>query len=90
MKTQRVTLLVSQEDKRRFKSLAEDRGLSTSELVRQAVNAYDVSSIGETRELAALTKELRAAIPAMRKSLRGAIASADRALANIEQRQAKR
>jgi len=90
MKTQRVTLLVSQEDKRRFKSLAEDRGMSTSELVRQAVNAYDVSSIDETRELAALTKELRSAIPAMRKSLRSAIASADRALSNIQQRRAKR
>ena len=40
MKTQRVTLLVSQEDKQRFKSLAEDRGLSVSEFVRQAV-AFD-------------------------------------------------
>jgi len=65
MKTQRVTLLVSQEDKQRFKSLAEDRGLSTSELVRQAVDAYGVSSINETRELAALTKQLRNALPAM-------------------------
>ena len=90
MKTQRVTLLVSKEDKRHFKTLAEDRGLSTSELVRQAVHAYDVSSIGETRELAVLTQELRRAIPAMRKSLRSATAAADRALANIEQRRVNR
>lgn len=90
MKTQRVTLLVSTEDKRRFKKLAENHGVSTSELVRQAVRAYDVSSIGETRELAALTKELREAIPSMRKAVRSATASADRALANIEQRRVAR
>ena len=48
MKTQRVTLLVSKEDKRRFKEMAEDRGVSVSELVRQAVDAYNVSSIHET------------------------------------------
>ena len=86
MKTQRVTLLVSPEDKRRFKSLADDRGVSMSEFVRQAVDAYNVSSIHETRQLAALTKELRQAIPGMRKSVRDAVAATDRALANIEAR----
>jgi len=88
VKTQRVTLLVSEEDKRRFKELAEDRGVSVSEFIRQAVDAYkgNVVSIDETRDLAALTKEIRQAMPAMRKSLRNAIASSNRALASIQAR----
>ena len=92
MKTQRVTLLVSEEDKRRFKELAEDRGVSVSEFIRQAVDAYkgNVVSIDETRDLAALTKEIRQAMPAMRKSLRNAIASSNRALASIEARRGTR
>jgi Zn-dependent oligopeptidase len=92
MKTQRVTLLVSEEDKRRFKELAEDRGVSVSEFIRQAVDAYkgNVVSINETRDLAALTKEIRQVMPAMRKSLRNAIASSNRALANIEARRGTR
>jgi predicted DNA-binding protein len=90
MKTQRVTLLVSPEDKRRFKSLADDRGLSVSEFVRQAIEAYNVSSISDTRELAALTTELRRAMPAMRKSVRDAVISTNRALASIEARRSAR
>ena len=90
MKTQRVTLLVSNEDKRRFKKLAEDRGVSVSELVRQAVDAYNVSSIREVGELAALTRELRQAIPGMRKSVRDAVATTNRALAAIESRRGTR
>jgi hypothetical protein len=86
MKTQRVTLLVSPEDKRRFKSLADDRGVSLSEFVRQAVDAYNVTSLDETRNLKVLTRELRTAIPGMRKSVRDALASTNRALANIAAR----
>ena len=90
MKTQRVTLLVSKEDKRRFKELAEDRGMTVSELVRQAVQAYNVTSLDEMRDLGVLTKELRRAIPGMRKSLRDAVASSNRALANIAARRSAR
>lgn len=90
MKTERVTLLVSNEDKRRFKKLAEDRGVSVSEFVRQAVDAYNVNSIHEVSQLAALTKELRQAIPGMRRSVRDAVASTNRALAAIESRRGTR
>ncbi|HST28344.1 MAG TPA: ribbon-helix-helix protein, CopG family [Rudaea sp.] len=81
MKTERVTLLISPVDKRQLQSLAEDRGMTASELVRQAVQAYGASSIDETRELAALTRELREAIPGMRRSLRDANTAAERAIA---------
>ena len=92
MKTQRVTLLVSQEDKQRFKSLAEDRGLSVSEFVRQAVEAYGVNvvSIDEARDMSVLTKEIRQVIPAMRKSLRNAITSTNRAISSIDARRSAR
>ena len=98
MKTQRVTLLVSPEDKRRFKKLADDRGVSVSEFIRQAVNAYrdqkapvgNVTSLEETRELSLLTREIRNQLPAMRKSLRSAIASTSRVLAGIEARRSGR
>ena len=90
MKSQRITLLISPEDKRRYRSLAEDRGLSMSELMREAVRTYDVNTIDDTRELAALTAEMREAIPAMRKSLRSANSSVERALASIANRQVKR
>jgi hypothetical protein len=83
MKTERVTLLISPADKRELRKLAEDRGVTTSELVRQAVQAFGASSIDETRELAALTAELRAAIPSMRKSLRDANTSVERAIATV-------
>jgi hypothetical protein len=81
MKTERVTLLISPDDKRQLQGLAEDRGMTASELVRQAVQAYGASSIDETRELAALTRELREAIPGMRRSLRDANTAAERAIA---------
>jgi len=95
MKSQRVTLLVSPEDKRRFKKLADDRGVSVSEFIRQAVDAYkdarnNVTSIEETRDLALLTREIRQQLPAMRKSLRNAIASTSRVLAGIEARRSGR
>jgi len=83
MKTERVTLLISPDDKRQLQSLAEDRGVTTSEFVRQAVQAYGASSIDESRELAALTAELRAAIPTMRKSLQQANLAAERAIAAV-------
>jgi len=81
VKTERVTLLISPDDKRQLQSLAEDRGVTVSELVRQAVQAYRVSSLEETRELAAITAELRRAIPSMRKSLRNANAATESAIA---------
>ena len=95
MKSQRVTLLVSPEDKRRFKKLADDRGVSVSEFIRQAVDAYkdardNVTSMEETRDLALLTREIRQQLPAMRKSLRSAIASTSRVLAGIEARRSTR
>jgi hypothetical protein len=90
MKTQRITLLISPEDKRRYQTLAEDRGLSMSELMREAVRSYDVNTIDDTRELETLTAELREAIPAMRKSLRLANTSVEKALASIAGRQVKR
>ena len=63
----------------RAASDVEDRGITASELVRQAVHSFGASSVDETRELAALTAELRRAIPGMRKSLRDANAAAERA-----------
>ncbi|MDR2013677.1 MAG: ribbon-helix-helix protein, CopG family [Rhodanobacter sp.] len=89
MKTQRLTLLVSPEDKHRYRSLAKERGMNMSELMREAVRTYGVSSIDDTRELTTLTQELREAIPAMRKSVRQANASVVRALASIAARQHK-
>jgi len=86
MKTERVTLLISPDDKRQLQSLADDRGVTTSEFVRQAVQAYGASSIDETRELAALTAELRATIPAMRKSLHAANTAAERAIAAMRRK----
>jgi hypothetical protein len=83
MKTERVTLLISPDDKRRFQNLAEDRGITTSELVRQAVDAFGTASVDEARELTALTRELREAIPGMRRSLRDANAAAERAIAAL-------
>ncbi|HET8942724.1 MAG TPA: ribbon-helix-helix protein, CopG family [Rudaea sp.] len=83
MKTERVTLLISPNDKRELQNLAEDRGITASELVRRAVHAFGATSADETQELAALTAELRAAIPGMRKSLRDANLTAERAIAAI-------
>jgi hypothetical protein len=83
MKTERVTLLISPDDKRQLQGLAEDRGMTASELVRQAVQAYGANSIDETRELTALTRELREAIPGMRRSLRDANTAAERAIAAL-------
>src|ERR1700742_4417236 len=49
MKSQRLTLFISPEDKRQLKSMAEDRGISTSEFVRQAVHAYGTTNIEAPR-----------------------------------------
>ncbi len=89
MKSQRLTLLVSPEDKRHYRNLAKERGMNMSELMREAVRAYDVNTIDDTRELATLTSQLRDALPAMRRSVRQANASVERALASIASRQSK-
>ncbi len=90
MKSERLTLLISPEEKLQFKELAEERGLSTSELVREAVRAYGVTPIHDTVELGKLTARMRAALPAMRRSLRQANASVERALASISSRRSTR
>jgi hypothetical protein len=89
MKTQRLTLLVSPEDKRHYRNLAKERGMNMSELMREAVRAYGVNTIDDPQELVTLTAELREALPAMRRSVRQASASVERALASIASRQAK-
>ncbi len=90
MKSERLTLLISPEEKKQFKDLAEKRGLSTSELVREAVRAYGVTPIYDAVELGKLTAKMRAALPGMRRSLRQANASVERALASISSRRTAR
>lgn len=62
MKTERINLLVTPEEKSLIDERARHAGLTTSELVRRAVGAYDAEAEAEMDELRALADELAQAV----------------------------
>ena len=76
MKTQRINLLVSPEEKALIDERARTAGLTASELVRRAVGAYDPDA--DMDDLRAVVAELAAAAERMDKRMAAALKSAER------------
>jgi hypothetical protein len=68
MKTERMTLLISPNDKAAITARAERLGLSVSELVRTAALDYDPDEAAARAEVEALLPEFRASITNMHAS----------------------
>jgi hypothetical protein len=68
MKTERMTLLISPNDKAAITARAERLGLSVSELVRTAALDYDPDEAAARAEVEALLPEFRASISNMHAS----------------------
>ena len=77
MRTARLTVLMKPEEKADLEAKAAQRGVSSGEYVRLAVDNYEKISVEEEAELAALVAEANAAIPKMRESLDRSIATLD-------------
>lgn len=69
MRNNRMTILMSDDEKSGVEMLANQMGISNSEYVRLAVDNYSNVSAEQEAELAALVAEVNKAIPAMRASL---------------------
>lgn len=75
MKTERMTVLVTAEQKSAILARAERLGLSVGEMVRRAVETYDPSAARETEDevvLNAVADELLSAAKTARAALREA------------------
>ena len=69
MRNNRMTILMSDDEKIGVETLANQMGVSNSEYVRLAVDNYSNISLEQEAELAALVAEVNKAIPEMRASL---------------------
>ena len=77
MRTERVTVLMKPEEKAAIEAKAAERGVSSGEYIRLAVDNFEKISAEEEAELMALVAEANAAIPKMRASLDRSIATLD-------------
>jgi hypothetical protein len=75
MRTARLTVLMKPDEKAALEARAAERGVSSGEYIRLAVDNFDKVSEEEEAELAALVVEANAAIPKMRDSLDRSIAT---------------
>jgi len=69
MRNARVTVLMKPEEKAALEKKAADRGVSSGEYLRLAVDNFDKLSDEQEAELAALADELKVALPKMKASL---------------------
>ena len=83
MKTERLVLLVTPEEKARIAGGATKLGVSASEYVRQLVNGFGPEDLAMLPELDLLWPEVDAAIEQMNTSL-------DRAIATLEEGEERR
>ena len=93
MQTERVTILMSPERKAAFDAMANDRGESLGEFLRQAGDKLAAEEADKEVELAALTGQLEEAIPRMRADLaamRDAVRAARSVIAECRAERSKR
>jgi hypothetical protein len=69
MRNARVTVLMRPDEKAALEKKAADRGVSSGEYLRLAVDNFEKLSDEQESELAALAEELKAALPKMKASL---------------------
>jgi len=69
MRTERLTVLMKPEDKRALEARAAERGVSSGEYVRLAVDRYAEVDPDEEAQLAALVAEANKVIPLMSDKL---------------------
>lgn len=80
MRTERVTFLTSPDHKAALDAFAKGSGMSVGHVVREATGRYLSQGDGEEeRALAALTREVDAAVPRLRADLNEATASIEQA-----------
>ena len=82
MKTERLNLLISPEDKAEIAATASALNLSTSELIRRAVSAYDPAH--DQEELAAIAREFLETVERTEQAIDAAIDRLDRLEENLE------
>lgn len=86
MHTERVTFLTTRDHKAAIDHFARESGMSVGHFVREATSRYLAEGEDDEQALAALTREVEAAVPQMRNDLRDAaeaIARANRIVAAV-------
>jgi len=79
MQTERVTFLTTRDHKAAIDHFARASGMSVGHVVREATSRYLAEGEDDEQALAALTREVEAAVPQMRKDLRDAAEAIARA-----------
>jgi hypothetical protein len=69
MRTARTTVLMTPEEKAALEKRAANRGVSSGEYIRLAVDNFEKVSDEDQAELAALVEEVNKAVPKMKASL---------------------
>jgi hypothetical protein len=69
MRTARTTVLMTPEEKAALEKRAANRGVSSGEYIRLAVDNFEKVSDEDVAELAALVEEVNKAVPKMKASL---------------------
>jgi hypothetical protein len=81
VKSERLTILVTPDQKRAIASKAKSLNLSAGEVVRRAVDSYRTDE--EERMLAALADELERSVKEARKAIREALGELQRTRAQL-------
>ena len=69
MRSARITVLMTPEEKALLEKRASKRGVSSGEYIRLAVDNFEKVSDKQEAELAALAAELKAAVPKIKEAL---------------------
>ena len=77
MRTQRMTILLTPDEKAGVEASAGKLGISRSEYVRMAVDNFETPTAAEEAELAALLAEVNRAVPKMQASIERTCATLD-------------
>lgn len=84
MKTARITLLISPQEKARIGRQAEALGISSSEFVRKAANLVEAEDIAALEEIRSLLPQFNAALDRMHDNFKAALETALRHEQEIE------
>ena len=85
----RTVVLLRPSEKKRLERLARQENVSSSEIIRRSLQAYDSPSTQKEQEMKILIAEMNQALDAALQSIRSARAEVAENLAQIKQRQAK-
>ncbi len=88
--TYRTVVLLRSSEKKRLEKLARQEKVSSSEIVRRSIQAYESSSSKEQQEVQSLVAEMNTALDKALEAVRSARTEVAENIAQIKKRKTKR